>query len=108
MLKDGRLKPLEKKNERKDQTSDIACFQKTECTQNTLNYIMRMLRAERQRDQSSGPGRVKNFNLCISFRPAIGPTQPPIQWLPKAPTITEVKKTWMCTSTPHTSSWSSA
>jgi hypothetical protein len=54
----------------------------------------------------------------VSFRPALRYTQPPIQWLPGAlspgggvkrqgyeannalPTSVEVKKTWICTSTP--------
>jgi hypothetical protein len=26
--------------------------------------------------------RVKNFHFFISFRQALGPTQPPIQWVP--------------------------
>jgi hypothetical protein len=36
------------------------------------------------RGWSSSPGRVKNFHFSISFRPALGPTQPPIQWVPSA------------------------
>jgi hypothetical protein len=54
--------------------------------------------------------------FSMSFRPAQGPIQPPIQWVPRAlsprvkwpvreadhslPTSVEVKKTWICTSTP--------
>jgi hypothetical protein len=61
--------------------------------------------------------KVKNFHFSMSSRPAVGPTQPPIQWVSGAlspgiklpgheadhspPTSTEVKKTWICTSTPN-------
>jgi hypothetical protein len=67
------------------------------------------------KDRSSSPGKVKNF-LFSTSRPVLGPTQPPIQWVPGAlspgvkqpereadhspPTNAEVKKTWVCTSTP--------
>jgi hypothetical protein len=30
--------------------------------------------------RSSSPGRVENF-LCTFLRPALGPTQPPVQWV---------------------------
>jgi hypothetical protein len=72
--------------------------------------------AARTRARSSSPGRVKNFHFSMSSRPALGPTQPPIQREPGAlspdvkrpgreadhslPTSTEVKKTWIYTSTP--------
>jgi hypothetical protein len=36
------------------------------------------------RDRSSSPGRVKNFLLSTSSTPALGSTQPPIQWVPGA------------------------
>jgi hypothetical protein len=65
--------------------------------------------------RSSSPGRVKNFPFSTSCRPALGRTQPPIQWVPRAispevkrrgreadhspPTSSEVKKTWIYTCT---------
>jgi len=56
--------------------------------------------------------------FLVTFRPALGPSQPPVQWVPgpspprglndrgvKLTTSplyrTEVKKTWSYTSTPH-------
>jgi hypothetical protein len=58
----------------------------------------------------------KNFHLPMYSRPALGPTQPPIQWVSGAlspgvkrpgreadhshPASAEVKKTWVYTSTP--------
>jgi hypothetical protein len=69
---------------------------------------------------TSSPGRVNNFNFSISSRPALGSTQPPTQSVSgtlspgvkrqerdadnEPPTTAEVKKTWIYTSTPHTSS----
>jgi hypothetical protein len=66
----------------------------------------------------------KNFLSSTYCRPVLGPTQPPSPWVSKAlfpgvtrprreadhspPTNSEVKKTWSCTSTPHTPSWYSA
>jgi hypothetical protein len=74
------------------------------------------LRAGRLRGRSSSPGRVKNFLFSTSSRPALGPTQPPIQRVLGAvspgvkrpereadhspPANTEVKKMWIYTSTP--------
>jgi hypothetical protein len=67
--------------------------------------------------RSSSPGRIKNILFSISFRPALGPTQTPIQRVPGGPfprgaqrqrreadhcppTSVEVKKTWIYTLTP--------
>jgi hypothetical protein len=66
--------------------------------------------------RSSSPGRVKNFLFSTSSRPALGSTQPPIQWVPGAlspkvkrpgreanhspPLNAEVKKMWIYTFTP--------
>jgi hypothetical protein len=66
---------------------------------------------------SSSSGRIKNFLFSTSFRPALGPTQPPIQWVWGALspgvkrqrreadhshlTSAEVKKMWIYTSTNH-------
>jgi hypothetical protein len=69
-----------------------------------------------KRGRSSSPGRVKNFLFSTSSRPALGSTQPPIQWVPgvkrqrreadNSPLASaEVKKMWIYTSTPHTPSW---
>jgi hypothetical protein len=62
--------------------------------------------------------------FSTSSRPVLGPTQPPIQWVPGAlspgvkrqgheadhspPTSAEVKKMWLYTAIPHTPSWHSA
>jgi hypothetical protein len=74
------------------------------------------LLAVRPRGRSSSPGRVKNFLFFTASRLAMGPTQPPIQWVPETlspgvnrhgreadhspPTSSEVKKIWICTYTP--------
>jgi hypothetical protein len=69
------------------------------------------LRTGRPRSRSSSPGRVKNFVFSTSSRPALGPTQLPIQWVPgvkrtgreadhSPPTSAKVKKMWIYTSTP--------
>jgi hypothetical protein len=69
--------------------------------------------------RSSGLGRDKILVLSTSFRPALWPTQPPIEWLPRAPspgvkrsgleadhsplTTAEVKNTRIYTFTPYIS-----
>jgi hypothetical protein len=74
------------------------------------------LRAEWPRGRNSSPGGSKNFHFSTSSRPTLGPTQPSIQWTPgtislgvkgpaheadhSPPPSAEVKKTWVCTSTP--------
>jgi hypothetical protein len=74
------------------------------------------LRAGRPRGRRSNPGRVKNFYFSMSSKPAVGSTQPPMQWVTGAlsPGVkrpgreadhstrisVEVKKTWIYTSTP--------
>jgi hypothetical protein len=74
------------------------------------------LRAGQPRSWSSSPDKVKNFLFSMSSRPALGPTQPPIQWVPRAlslgvkrpgseadhspPASAEVKKMWTYTSIP--------
>jgi hypothetical protein len=94
---------------------------------NVMNQSSRYsnwLRAGRSRGRSSSPGRVKIFISSTSSRPALGSTQPPIQWVPDAlspgikrpgreadhfpPASAEIKKMWIYTSTPHTPSWRSA
>jgi hypothetical protein len=72
------------------------------------------LRAGRLRGRNSSPGTVKNFLFSTSFRPALGFTHPPIQWVPgvlspgvkrpgreadhSPPTSAEVKKMCIYTS----------
>jgi hypothetical protein len=43
------------------------------------------LRAGRPRGRSSSPGMVENFLFSTASRPALGPTQLPIQWVPGGP-----------------------
>jgi hypothetical protein len=42
------------------------------------------LRAGRPKGRSSSPSRGKVFFLSTTSRPVLGPTQPPIQWVPGA------------------------
>jgi hypothetical protein len=81
------------------------------------------LRAARPGERSSSPCE-KNFYISMSSRPALRPTQSSIQWIPAAvspgvkrprreadhspPTSADIKKTWVYTLLPHTSSWRSA
>jgi len=66
-------------------------------------------------DQGLIPGRGSDsfFLLSTAPRPTLGPTQPPIKWVPLAispgvkrpgPSSSEVKNAWNCTSVPPTSS----
>jgi hypothetical protein len=58
-----------------------------------------------------GPVRAIFPLFSTSSRPVLGPTQAPIQWVPKVlpwAVLAEVKNAWMCTSTPHTPWWRSA
>jgi hypothetical protein len=53
----------------------------------TTNYISLLysvwLRTGRPGDRGSIPGRGKGFlPLASVFTPALGPTQPPVQWVP--------------------------
>jgi hypothetical protein len=59
------------------------------------------LRAGRQWGWSPSPGRVMNFLFSTSSRPALGPTQPPIQWVPVATSRGKTAGAW---SSPLTSS----
>jgi hypothetical protein len=45
------------------------------------------LRAGRPRGRSSSPCKIKNFLFSTSSRPALEPTQPPIQWVPGGGTL---------------------
>jgi hypothetical protein len=47
------------------------------------NHLSDWLRAEWLRGWSSSPGRMKNCDFSISFRPRLGCTQPPIEWAPR-------------------------
>jgi hypothetical protein len=85
-----------------------------------LSRYIDWLQAGRPRGRSWNHGRVKNFLFSTSSRPALGSTEPPIQWVPgalfagvkrlgreadRSPlTSAEVKKEWIYTSTPHTPS----
>jgi hypothetical protein len=82
----------------------------------TFSVVPGWLLAGRPRGRSSSPGGVKDFLFPLSFRPALGSTQPPIQWGPvlfspkgkpsgtcsyhSSPASAEVKKMWIYTSTP--------
>jgi hypothetical protein len=81
------------------------------------------LRAGRPRGSSSSLCGIKDLLPSTSSRSALEPTQPPIEGVPRALSTgvkrpgcktghwsqasAVVKKTWIYTSTPHTSSWHS-
>jgi hypothetical protein len=87
------------------------CFEPELCS-----HYSDCLRIEWPKDLSSSPGRVMNILFSTSSRPGLGPTQPPIQWIPVAfspgvrplgpgadhspPTSSEVKKIWISSPTP--------
>jgi hypothetical protein len=48
-----------------------------------LSWYSNWLHAGRQRSKSSCPSRVTNFLFTTSFKLALGPTQPHIQWVPE-------------------------
>jgi hypothetical protein len=82
------------------------------------------LRAGLPKSWSSSPGREKNVHFSMSSRPVLGPTWPPIKWVPRSlspevkrpgseaehspPTRVEVKKTSIYAPTPHSPSRSGA
>jgi hypothetical protein len=82
----------------------------------SLSRYSDWLRVGLPRGRSSIPGRGNIFLHSTSFRQALEPTQPPIQWVLEAispgvkrlgrkddhspPTSAEVKKRWIYTSTP--------
>jgi hypothetical protein len=81
------------------------------CKSGWLSRYSGWLRARRQRGRSSSSGRVKNLLFSKSSRPALGSTQPSIQWVSEVkrpgreadhspPTSAEVKKMWIYASTP--------
>jgi hypothetical protein len=70
----------------------------------TATHEFNLLWAGQPRGRGSSPGESKNFHCSKLFRPALGSTQPPIQWVPgvkrpgreaerSPPTSAEVKKT---------------
>jgi hypothetical protein len=67
-------------------TSSTVLIKFKKCMCNTRNKIARIyndwLRTGRLRGRNSSPDRGKIFLLSTSSRPVLGPTQPPIQWVP--------------------------
>jgi hypothetical protein len=50
----------------------------------SVDILSDWLRAGRPTGRNLGASGGKNFHSFISSRPALGPTQPPIQWVPGA------------------------
>jgi hypothetical protein len=89
---------------------------KRRCEPRQRSQYSDWLLAKRPRGRSSSPGGGKNFHFSMSPRPALGFTQPPIEWelgalspgvkrpgreADHSPTTSaEVKKLWIYTSTP--------
>jgi hypothetical protein len=97
----------------------LLCFFFLEIIDSCRSRDSDWLRAGRLRGRSSSPGRVKNFLFSMSSRPALGSTQPRIQWVPgvkrsgreagqSPPASAEVKKSGSIHLLPHTPSWNSA
>jgi hypothetical protein len=92
------------------------------CSGKVIRYYSDCLESG-QGGRNSSPCRVKNFHFSTSSSPALGYTQPPVQWVQGSfrgvkrkgreadhspPTTAEVKNAWIYTTTPHTFSWGSA
>jgi hypothetical protein len=56
------------------------------------NYVCEAEMKEGSMGWSLSPGKVKNFHLSILSRPALGSTQPPIQWIWRGPLYIRVKQ----------------
>jgi hypothetical protein len=66
----------------KPQDGDDMFLRNVDLTFGILHVVIDRLRTGRPRCRSSSPGRVKNFLFSKLSRPALGSTQPPIQWVP--------------------------
>jgi hypothetical protein len=53
-----------------------------------------VLRAGQPRSRDSSLGRVKNYYFFMFSRPALGSTQPPLQWVPMSPFLRGYGKVW--------------
>jgi hypothetical protein len=49
------------------------------------------LQAGQSRGRSSDPGKGRNFHFSVAFRPSLGSTQPPIQWVPGVKPTTHLR-----------------
>jgi hypothetical protein len=62
----------------------VVCFTTLSVSQTDLRQCSGhsdWLRAGQPRGRNSSPSRVKNFLAFVLSRPALGPTQPSIQWV---------------------------